>query len=151
MKTSLTVLVLVLLLSILVGCAPGPNPSRKMASEHGEFAGFGLGLWQGFIAPFVFVVSLFKGDLNVYEVDNNGSWYNFGYLFGRCATSMRAGGWPKKRLWSRLNWLGPNLERCAGSINPFYEHSFFRCSQSKLLLVLKRNHGREGTEMMMQG
>ena len=44
-----------------------------------------------------------------------------------------------------------NLERCAGSINPFYEHSFFRCSQSKLLLVLKRNHGREGTEMMMQG
>ena len=83
MKTSLTVLVLVLLLlSILAGCAPGPNPARKMASEHGEFAGFGLGLWQGFIAPFVFVASLFKGDLNVYEVHNNGSWYNFGYLFG---------------------------------------------------------------------
>src|SRR5207237_1544408 len=72
MKTSLTVLVLVLLLlSILAGCAPGPNSSRKMASEHGEFAGFWLGLWQGFIAPFVFVVSLFKGDLNVYEVHNN--------------------------------------------------------------------------------
>ena len=53
-----------------------------MASEHGEFAGFWLGLWQGFIAPFVFVASLFKGDLNVYEVHNNGSWYNFGYLFG---------------------------------------------------------------------
>ena len=44
MKTSLTVLVLVLLLSILAGCAPGPNPSRKMASEHGECAGFLLGL-----------------------------------------------------------------------------------------------------------
>src|SRR5579864_3984618 len=57
MKTSLTVLVLVLLLSILAGCAPGPNPSRKVASEHGEVAGFGLGLWQGFIAPFVFVCS----------------------------------------------------------------------------------------------
>ena len=83
MKTSLTVLVLVLLLlSILAGCAPGPNPSRKMAGEHGELAGFWLGLWQGFIAPFVFVASLFKGDLNVYEVHNNGSWYNFGYLFG---------------------------------------------------------------------
>ena len=43
MKTSLTVLtvlVLVLLLSILAGCAPGPNPFGKMASEHGEFAGF---------------------------------------------------------------------------------------------------------------
>ena len=72
-KTSLTVLVLVLLLSILAGCAPGPNPSRKMASEHREFAGF-------FIAPFMFVASLFKGDLNVYEVHNNGSWYNLGTL-----------------------------------------------------------------------
>ncbi|HYA62642.1 MAG TPA: hypothetical protein VED66_05525 [Candidatus Sulfotelmatobacter sp.] len=83
MKTSLTVLVLVLLLlSILAGCAPGPNPSKRIAGEHGESAGFWLGLWQGFIAPFVFVASLFKGDLNVYEVHNNGSWYNFGYLCG---------------------------------------------------------------------
>ena len=63
MKTSLTVLVLVLLLCMLAGCAPGPNTSGKMASEHGEFAGSWLGLWQGFIAPFVFVASVFKGDL----------------------------------------------------------------------------------------
>jgi hypothetical protein len=83
MKPSLTVLVLVLLaLSILAGCAPGPNPSKGTASEHSEIAGFWVGLWQGFIAPFVFVASLFKDDLNVYEVHNNGTWYNFGYLFG---------------------------------------------------------------------
>jgi hypothetical protein len=82
MKTPLIVLMLVLLLSILAGCTPGPNASRTMASEHGEVAGFWLGLWQGFIAPFVFVASLFKGDLNIYEVHNTGSWYNFGYLFG---------------------------------------------------------------------
>lgn len=83
MKTSLTLLVLaVLLLTILAGCAPGPNPSKKMAGEHGEIAGFWLGLWQGFIAPFVFVASLFKENLNVYEVHNNGALYNFGYLLG---------------------------------------------------------------------
>ena len=76
MKTSLTVRVLVLPLSILARCAPGPNPSGKMASEHREFASFWRGLWQGLIAPFVFVASLFKGDHNVYEVHNNGSWYN---------------------------------------------------------------------------
>jgi hypothetical protein len=40
------------------------------------------GLWHGFIAPFVFVASLFKSNLNVYEVHNNRAWYNFGYLFG---------------------------------------------------------------------
>ena len=82
MKACLAVLVLILLLGILAGCAPGPNPSMNMASEHGPYAGFWLGLWQGFIAPFVFVVSLFKGGLNIYEVHNNGAWYNFGYLFG---------------------------------------------------------------------
>ena len=83
MKPSLTVLVLVLLLlSILAGCAPGPNQSKGTASERDGVAGFWLGLWQGFIAPFVFVASLFKSDLSIYEVHNNGAWYNFGYLFG---------------------------------------------------------------------
>ena len=82
MKSSLTFLVLVLLLlNILAGCAPGPNQSKGTASEHGV-AGFWLGIWQGFIAPFVFVASLFKSDLSIYEVHNNGVWYNFGYLFG---------------------------------------------------------------------
>jgi Na+/H+-dicarboxylate symporter len=83
MKSSLTLIVLVLLLlSILAGCAPGPNQSKGITSEHKVVAGFWLGLWQGFIAPFVFVASLFKGNLNIYEVHNNGTWYNFGYLFG---------------------------------------------------------------------
>lgn len=103
MKTSLTVLVLVLiLLSTLAGCAPGPYPSGKMANEPGEFAGFWLGLWQGFIAPVVFVVSLFKGDLNIYEVHNNGSWYNFGYLFG-LACFFRGGGNRTSRRCSKSN------------------------------------------------
>ena len=83
MKSPVTWLVLVLLLlNVLVACAPGPNQSKGTANEQGSVAGFWLGLWQGFIAPFVFVASLFKGNLSIYEVHNNGSWYNFGYLFG---------------------------------------------------------------------
>ena len=83
MKSSLTLLVLVLLLlNILAGCAPGSNQSKGTASEHGGVAGFWMGLWQGFIAPFVFVASLFKSNLSIYEVHNSGAWYNFGYLFG---------------------------------------------------------------------
>jgi len=81
MKSSLVLLVSLLLI-LLVGCAPGPNQSAGTASEHHAVAGFWLGLWHGFIAPFVFVASLFTGNLNIYEVHNNGAWYNFGYLFG---------------------------------------------------------------------
>jgi hypothetical protein len=75
-------MVVFLLVSILAACAPGPNPSKGTARVHDAVAGFWLGLWQGFIAPFVFVASLFKSDLSIYEVHNNGAWYNFGYLFG---------------------------------------------------------------------
>src|ERR1700690_1040078 len=83
MKPSLIFLVVVLLLlSILAGCAPGANQFKGTVSEHDGVAGFWLGLWQGFIAPFVFVASLFKSDFNICEVHNNGAWYNFGYLFG---------------------------------------------------------------------
>ncbi len=83
MKSSLTLLALVLLLvSILAGCAAGPNQFRGTATEHNVVAGFWLGLWQGFIAPLVFVVSLFKSNLNIYKLHNNGAWDNFGYLFG---------------------------------------------------------------------
>jgi len=83
MKSFLILFVLVLVLvNILAGCAPGPNVFKGTASEHNVVEGFWLGLWQGFIAPFVFVVSLFKNNLTIYEVHNNGAWYNFGYLFG---------------------------------------------------------------------
>jgi hypothetical protein len=83
MRPSLALVVLVLLLlSILAGCAPSSNQLKGTASEHDGVAGFWLGLWQGFIAPFVFVASLFKGGINIYEVHNNGAWYNFGYLLG---------------------------------------------------------------------
>jgi hypothetical protein len=83
MKSSLALFVFfLLLLNLLVGCAPGANLSKGTPSEHHGVAGFWLGLWQGFIAPFVLVVSLFKDNLSIYEVHNSGAWYNFGYLFG---------------------------------------------------------------------
>src|SRR5215469_2832402 len=83
MKTSLTlVLLVVLLVNLAAGCAAGANQFKGTADRDDVVAGFRLGLWHGFTAPVMFIVSLFKSNLGIYEIHNNGGWYNFGYLFG---------------------------------------------------------------------
>ena len=52
------------------------------ANAQGVVAGFWRGLWHGAIAPFTFIGSLFTSDVAVYEVHNNGGWYNFGFVLG---------------------------------------------------------------------
>ena len=63
---------------VLASCAAGPNPDVSSGAE----AGFWLGLWQGLIVPVTFVISLFTEHVNIYEVDNNGNWYDFGFVLG---------------------------------------------------------------------
>ena len=75
---------IVVLMGVLAGCAAGPNPAEASGG-----AGFWLGLWQGFIAPFALIVSFFNDHVRIYEVNNNGGWYNFGFLIG---ASMVLGG-----------------------------------------------------------
>ena len=72
----------VVLVLVVTSCAPGLNPEIGAAPEGGNVAGFWLGLWHGFIAPVTFVVSLFTDNVNLYEVHNNGNWYDFGFVLG---------------------------------------------------------------------
>ena len=83
--------VLALALLVLLGaCAAGPNPAVDVGPDP---AGFWLGLWQGLISPITFVVSLFTDDVSIYEVNNNGNWYDAGFIFGvACAFSGAGGG-----------------------------------------------------------
>jgi hypothetical protein len=71
-----------LALVAMVGCAPGPNQLADSPREEGDVAGFWAGLWHGIIAPITFVVSIFSDNVHMYEVHNNGNWYNFGFLLG---------------------------------------------------------------------
>ena len=82
MKKILVLLALSLLVLSVAGCTAGPNPLEDTPDEEGEIAGFWQGLWQGFISPITWVISLFSETINVYEVHNNGTWYNLGFLGG---------------------------------------------------------------------
>jgi hypothetical protein len=73
------VMVLVLAVLMLSACAAGPN---EMVDTGPDPAGFWLGLWQGLISPITFLISLFTPDVNIYEVQNNGNWYDFGFMLG---------------------------------------------------------------------
>lgn len=74
---------LVLVGTLLVGaCAAGANPEVDMTGPDGDIAGFWSGLWQGFIAPITFFISLFTDNVNIYEVHNSGNWYDFGFVIG---------------------------------------------------------------------
>ena len=76
------ILLAVLLMLISTACAAGPNTAVDLPSAQGDVAGFWLGLWQGLIVPITFIVSLFSDSVGVYEVHNNGGWYDFGFLLG---------------------------------------------------------------------
>src|SRR5215208_6786080 len=76
-------------LLLLAACAAGPN---ELAGMDPEAAGFWLGLWQGLISPITFVVSLFNADVGIYEVNNNGNWYNFGFMLGVACAFSGGGG-----------------------------------------------------------
>ncbi len=76
-------LVLLVLLVVVSACAPGPNPMRSVEEpERSDAPGFWNGLWHGIIVPVTFVVSLFNDRVSIYEVNNRGGWYDFGFVLG---------------------------------------------------------------------
>ncbi len=95
MNKILIVVLVALIAALLIGCAAAPNDQVNMPNSSGQVAGFWLGLWHGAIAPITFVISLFSPNVTMYEIHNNGGWYNFGFLFALSAIwggSSRAGG-----------------------------------------------------------
>jgi hypothetical protein len=54
----------------------------KYKEPGAEPAGFWGGLWHGFIAPITFLVSLFATGVSIYETNNNGRWYESGFMLG---------------------------------------------------------------------
>ncbi len=64
---------------ILSGCAS--TMTFEQASEATQL-GFWSGLWHGAIAPLAFIISLFDDNVAMYAINNNGNFYNLGFLIG---------------------------------------------------------------------
>lgn len=58
------------------------GPNSKYAAPGAKPAGFWAGLWHGLISPITFIVSLINSQVRIYEVNNNGRWYDFGFIIG---------------------------------------------------------------------
>jgi hypothetical protein len=95
-----TFLCFVVLLPLLISCAPGStievtvpdttfrltmpgaNPLVNQPDMRGRVARGAEGFWHGLIAPVTLILSLLNPDVQIYEVHNAGAEYNFGFLLG---------------------------------------------------------------------
>lgn len=84
---------LVVLVFLFSGCAEAIEIQYDNSIE--QF-GFWYGLLHGLIAPISFIISLFNDSVAIYAVNNNGGWYNLGYLLG-VSVSVGSGGRASKR------------------------------------------------------
>jgi hypothetical protein len=62
--------------------APGPNPLVNKVEGTNSIASTLLGIWHGIISPVTLVISFINPNVQMYEVYNDGSKYNLGFLVG---------------------------------------------------------------------
>ena len=58
------------------------GPGSRFQVPGATPAGFWAGLWHGLISPITFLVSLFSPNVRIYETNNRGRWYDFGFIIG---------------------------------------------------------------------
>lgn len=78
-KKQKSALVIYLLLILFSSCA---EVQHNIKYSNTDLYGFFGGLWHGIIIPFSWFCSLFNDDVAIYAINNNGGWYNFGFVLG---------------------------------------------------------------------
>lgn len=77
----LIILGVIVTLLILVGCADVTNVEQCIPKDEHTY-GFFAGTWHGMISGPAFLGSLIWDDIAIYAINNNGAWYNFGFVGG---------------------------------------------------------------------
>jgi len=73
-KIGLIVTLVLALTLLLTACLPG-----TLAATEDRPAGFFMGIWHGWIAPLSLIVGIFDPVVRIYEQDNTGWLYDFGF------------------------------------------------------------------------
>jgi hypothetical protein len=81
MKTKHFLFIAVVMILTFSGCADVSHVQDCLPETEHTY-GFWGGVWHGMITWFSFIGSLFSDDIAVYAVNNNGAWYNFGFIGG---------------------------------------------------------------------
>jgi len=79
------------------------GPDSKYQQPGAAPAGFLASLWHGLILPITFIVSLFSPNVRIYETNNSGRWYDFGFILGAS---------------SSLGGSGATVNQSTGGIQP---------------------------------
>jgi hypothetical protein len=87
MKTK-HLLLLVFMVLLFTGCADVETVENCVTDKP---YGFFSGLWHGIIAPISFFGSLMFDSIAMYAVNNNGGWYDFGFVLGAGILSLGFG------------------------------------------------------------
>ena len=74
MKRSYKVIALLILLVLLTGCMAGISPQFDT-----QQAGFFYGIWHGWLAPLSLILKFFNPEHSIYEINNTGLGYEFGF------------------------------------------------------------------------
>lgn len=71
---------LLIICLLLTSCADvSPHTNDCITSNP---YGFWSGVWHGIIVPFSIFGRILSDDIAVYALNNNGSWYDVGFVFG---------------------------------------------------------------------
>ena len=77
----LIIIAIIVAIFALTGCADVSHVQQCLSPTEHTY-GFWGGTWHGIIMVPSFICSLIFDDVAVYAVNNNGGWYNFGFVGG---------------------------------------------------------------------